>query len=58
MRDNTVIAEFEQIVNPTLAALKNLMARNVILRRARDLLLPRLVSGALDVAGLDIGDVE
>jgi type I restriction enzyme S subunit len=34
--------------------LNNLLERNTILRQTRDLLLPRLISGKLDVSGLDI----
>jgi type I restriction enzyme S subunit len=35
-----------------------LQQQNLILRRTRDLLLPRLVSGEIDVADLDIAVPE
>jgi len=51
---HALLAEFEQLVSPMFAELGVLTARNTTLRRTRDLLLPRLISGAIDVAGLDI----
>ena len=44
----------EQILEPLLGALFNYAKRNNILRRTRDLLLPKLISGELDVFELDI----
>jgi type I restriction enzyme S subunit len=48
------IARFEQVANPILAALEIFTAKNANLRRTRDLLLPRLISGQLDVSNLPI----
>jgi type I restriction enzyme S subunit len=45
-----VASVFEQILN--------LLSRNIILRQTRDLLLPRLVSGDLDVADLPIDGAQ
>jgi type I restriction enzyme S subunit len=45
---------FSQIVRRMNRLIKCLQAKNKILRRSRDLLLPRLVSGELDVSELDI----
>ena len=45
---------FHGIVTNMFDQRENLARKNSTLRRTRDLLLPRLVSGALDVAGLDI----
>ena len=35
-----------------------LSRKNTILRRTRDLLLPRLISGEVDVSALDIAEPE
>jgi type I restriction enzyme, S subunit len=34
--------------------LNNLLEKNITLRQTRDLLLPKLISGEVDVEGLDI----
>ena len=39
----------------TVCYLFNLAKQNLILRQTRDLLLPRLVSGEVDVSDLDVG---
>jgi type I restriction enzyme S subunit len=49
-----IIVAFEEIVIPISDQIENLTAKNANLRRTRDLLLPRLISGELDVAGLEI----
>ena len=46
---------FEQAVEPLRDLSDNLGAQNRVLREARDLLLPRLVNGELDVSELDLG---
>ncbi len=46
---------FEDSVEPMMSLVKNLLQQNRILLEARDLLLPRLVSGELDVSELDLG---
>jgi type I restriction enzyme S subunit len=45
---------FEELVSPLLAWLSAAGARILNLRAARDLLLPRLVAGEIDVTDLDI----
>lgn len=45
---------FTPFVNDTVALIQNLVFKNRNLRRTRDLLLPKLISGALDVSKLDI----
>ena len=47
--------EFESVARPMLDLQLNLSKQNRVLREARDLLLPRLVSGELDVSELDLG---
>jgi type I restriction enzyme S subunit len=49
-----LVAEYERIATPMLSETKALVGKNDILRRTRDLLLPRLISGRLDVSDLDI----
>ncbi len=49
------LKSFEAIVTPMFAQPRNLANRNANLRRTRDLLLPKLITGEVDVAGLDIG---
>ena len=46
---------FEGVARPMLDLQLNLSKQNRALREARDLLLPRLVSGELDVSELDFG---
>jgi type I restriction enzyme S subunit len=43
---------FEEIVGPMQAMLRNLQERNRNLRATRDLLLPKLISGELDVSAM------
>lgn len=45
---------FKDSVGPMMALIKDLLRQNGILLEARDLLLPRLVSGELDVSKLDL----
>jgi type I restriction enzyme S subunit len=45
---------FNAVAEPMLCLIRNLQKKNHTLRRTRDLLLPKLVSGALDVTKLDI----
>jgi type I restriction enzyme S subunit len=47
---------FEDQVSLVRRMLNNLLDKNANLRRTRDLLLPKLVSGEVDVSELDIGD--
>ena len=43
---------FENSVEPIILQVQNLATKNANLRQTRDLLLPRLVSGEVDVEGL------
>ena len=49
-----VLDRFDNYVLPLYALRRNLQERNTVLRRTRDLLLSRLVSGEVDVSELDI----
>lgn len=48
------VSQFEKTVQPLALQILNLQRKNANLRRTRDLLLPKLISGELDVSGLDI----
>ena len=52
--DPNVISEFSMIIKPFMDSILNLLTQNITLRRTRDLLLPKLISGELDVSELDI----
>ena len=54
----SVTQRFEGVVEPTEQQIDNLTQRNKVLRQTRDLLLPKLISGELDVSDLDIAAPE
>ena len=49
-----LLARFSNFVKPYIDQILNLNQKNVNLRQTRDLLLPKLISGELDVSELDI----
>ncbi len=49
-----LLFEFSAVVVDTVALIRSLIFKNRNLRRTRDLLLPKLISGALDVSKLDL----
>lgn len=55
--DGATGGRFSETVGPLFALAANLAKQNRVLREARDLLLPRLVSGELDVSDLDLDGV-
>lgn len=52
--DEAVHREFQSQVGPIADQIRNSIARNRLLKCSRDLLLPRLISGEVDVSELDI----
>ena len=54
MQMNTVVVFFEEIVNDKIRKIEYLKKVNANLRQTRDLLLPKLISGKVDVSDLDI----
>ncbi len=46
--------KFEDAIGPMIARIGTMFFQNTTLRRTRDLLLPRLISGEVDVSELDI----
>jgi type I restriction enzyme S subunit len=53
-----IAGRFDQLAEPSLALIVSLAKRNETLRRNRDLLLSRLISGELNVSELDIAVPE
>ena len=51
---DSLIQKFSDIVTPMLDSIRMLAMKNTNLRQTRDLLLPKLISGELDVSELDI----
>ncbi len=49
-----ILEKFEKTVAPNFRLIQNLWVKNQALRQTRDLLLPKLISGELDVSKLDI----
>lgn len=54
----SLIDDFENISEPLLAELFNLAKKNNLLRKTSDLLLPKLISGEIDVEKLDIKSIN
>jgi type I restriction enzyme S subunit len=50
----TIVDNFNEFVRPIFDLVRALALKNSVLRQARDLLLPRLISGELDLSDLDI----
>ena len=55
---HAIISQFEETMQPFALQILNLQRKNTVLRRTRDLLLPRLISGEVDVSELDISVPE
>ena len=51
---DAIRSHFEKVIGSLRKALNNLLEKNANLRQTRDLLLPKLISGELDVSELDI----
>lgn len=51
---NEIMKAFNEVANPILETIKVLQQKNDNLRKTRDLLLPKLISGQIDVENLDI----
>jgi len=49
-----IVKEYDTVVHPMIDEILTLQKKNTNLRCARDLLLPRLISGEIDVENLDI----
>jgi len=49
-----LLKQFNEFVYPMLNSIDNFILKDQVLRRTRDLLLPKLISGEIDVSDLDI----
>lgn len=49
-----ILLDFNKIIKPVFENIKNLLYKNQTLKQTRDLLLPRLISGEIDVENLNI----
>ena len=61
LSDLAIVDLFDQYVSslrPLLDQTRSLMKKNATLHRTRDLLLPRLISGEVNVSELDIKNNE
>jgi len=52
--ETTIVERFNQTADLALRKIKNLSLKNKNLRQARNLLLPKLISGAIDVSELEV----
>ena len=53
-----ILSELKYLIQYYRLHINNLLKLNFVLRQTRDILLPRLISGELDVSELDIAMVE
>ncbi|MCA9902477.1 MAG: restriction endonuclease subunit S [Anaerolineae bacterium] len=53
-----LLDEFNEFVSDIINDIRTNIFRNTTLRETRDLLLPRLVSGELDVSDIELGDLS
>jgi type I restriction enzyme S subunit len=51
--DPSVASDFDQLVEPLFASVMVYAKQNIVLRRTRDLLLPRLLSGQIDLEAVE-----
>lgn len=49
-----ILLDFNKIIKPVFENIKNLLYKNQTLKQMRDLLLPRLISGEIDVENLEV----
>jgi type I restriction enzyme, S subunit len=56
--DDSLLRDFHRLAEPTRLMQHDLVKRSRVLLKTRDLLLPKLISGELDVSELDIGAGE
>jgi len=52
--EQLIISQFEEVIQPFTLQILNLQRKNKSLRRTREMLLPKLISGEVDVSDLDI----
>lgn len=52
--EENVIREFNEIITPFFSEISNFSLKNQTLKQTRDLLLPRLISGEIDIENLEV----
>lgn len=52
--DKSIIEAFDKLVTPFFKEIKTLTLKNQILKQTRDMLLPKLISGEIDVENMNI----
>ena len=52
--EQTIVTQFEDTIQPFARQILNLQKKNTLLRHTRDLLLPKLISGEIDVSKIAI----
>lgn len=52
--EENIIREFNKIITPFFSEISNFSLKNQTLKQTRDILLPRLISGEIDVENLEI----
>ncbi len=58
MPNQAILCQFNKVMSDIVSQLHNFVFRNQILRRTRDMLLPKLISGEVDVSELAISIPE
>ena len=56
--DKSIVVDFHKLTYPMFEEIRSLQMKNLNLRCTRDLLLPKLIVGEVDVEGLEIAGVE
>jgi type I restriction enzyme S subunit len=54
----SILLEFEKLINPVQNQILNLATQNRLLKEARDILLPRLMSGMVDVEEIELKSLK
>ena len=54
---HTLLDTFTSITSPMFEIIHTLRIKNANLRQTRDLLLPKLIAGDVDVEGLEIAEI-
>jgi type I restriction enzyme, S subunit len=55
---SNLLNQFTEFINNAVKEIQNLVLKNINLRKTRDLLLPKLISGEIDVENLNIETLE
>lgn len=56
--DEITIKKFKLFIEPYFNSIKNLQNQGILIKEARDILLPRLMSGMIDVDELEVGMLQ